>query len=133
MVSSQNPPPDDDTGISERLIGLLYRAADNGMLDLVAAFTADERATLAMFCYRKTHLRRIGLAIAATCDLNTLIQHWGEVLGTAIFTQSQAPSADRGQRGMRHRPAITLARTAGSYQPPQIDLDDIFEPERSAA
>jgi hypothetical protein len=30
-------------------------------LDVVAAFTANERANLAMFCYRKSHLRRIDM------------------------------------------------------------------------
>ena len=60
---------DHDTFASEELIGRLHHATDATILHLVEQFTSLERANLAMFCYRKAHLRRIGLAIAATCDL----------------------------------------------------------------
>ena len=62
MVSSPNPLLDDGTCISDELIGRLHYATEDRALDLVAAFTANDRAGLAMFCYRKSHLRRIGLA-----------------------------------------------------------------------
>ena len=86
MVSSPNPLLDDGTCISDQLIGRLHNATEDSVLDLVAAFTANERASLAMFCYHKSHLRRIGLAIATTCDLNSLVHEW---VGRAIFAQSR--------------------------------------------
>jgi hypothetical protein len=132
MFGSANPILDDDIRISEELIGRLHNATEGSVPDLVAAFTANERASLAMFCYHKSHLRRIGLAIATTCDLKSLVQEWGLVLGRAIFSQSRERSEEPGRMGVRPRPKITLARSAGGFHPPLIDLDDVSEPVSSA-
>jgi hypothetical protein len=73
MSSFEQPLQDDDIHISEELIGHLHRATENTVLELVAAFQANRRASLAMHCYRKSHLRQTGLTIAGTCDLSTLL------------------------------------------------------------
>jgi hypothetical protein len=52
---------------------------------LVATFRADDRARLAYLCYRKTHLRPIGLAIGPTCGLGVLVNELGQGLRRAIF------------------------------------------------
>jgi hypothetical protein len=41
---------DDDIYISEELIARLHGAAENTILEMVAAFQADQRASLAMHC-----------------------------------------------------------------------------------
>jgi hypothetical protein len=125
-LSAQSPAMpqlDDDTFVPEELIGRLHRATETTILDLMDKFTPQERANLAMFCYRKAHLRRIGLAIAATCDLSPLVQQWGTVLGQAIFTQSRDGSLDPDPVRVSHRPKITLASSAGAYYPPLVDID----------
>ena len=128
-VRVPNPILDDGTRVSEELIGKLHHATEDRVLDIVGAFRADERASLAMYCYRKSHLRSIGLAIAATCDLNSLVQEWGSILGRSIFAQSRERSEDSVVRmGMRPRPKITLARSAGGYSPPLTDSDDDPQP-----
>lgn len=132
MVGSRNPLLYDGTCISDELIGRLHYATEDRALDLVAAFTANERASLAMFCYRNSHLHRIGLAIATTCDLNSLVQGWGAILGHAIYAQSRDRPEEPGRAGVRPRPKITLARSAGGYHPPLIDLDDVPQPTCSA-
>src|SRR5262245_66549761 len=71
------PPLDDDQTVPDDLIGRLYGANERAVADVMAAYTSDQRAYLAMFFYRKAHLRPIGLAIAATCDVSTLVQVWG--------------------------------------------------------
>jgi hypothetical protein len=119
------PQMDDDTFVPEELIGRLHRATENTVLDLMDKFTPLERANLAMFCYRKAHLRRIGLAIAATCDLPALVQQWGTVLGHAIFSQSRDGRHDPEPVRVSNRPKITLARSAGGARPPLVDLDDV--------
>jgi hypothetical protein len=119
---------DEGTYISDELIGRLHYATEDTALDVVAAFTAKERASLAMFCYRKSHLRRIGLAIATTCDLNSLVQEWGVILGRAVFAQCREPSEEPGRAGVRLGPKITLARSAGRHFPSLIDLDDVPQP-----
>jgi len=118
------PQMDDDTFVPEELIGRLHRATDATILDLMEKFTSQERANLAMFCYHKTHLRRIGLAIAATCDLPSLVQQWGTVLGHAIYAQSREGNADPDPVRASHRPKVTLARSAGGSRPPLVDIDD---------
>src|SRR5271170_7515476 len=89
MVSFAHSMRDDDTCISEQLIGRLHHASEDSILDLVSTLRASERANLAMHCYRKSHLRQIGLTIATTCDLNALVHELGPVLGGAIFAQSR--------------------------------------------
>ena len=122
--SSATPQLEDDTFVPEELIGHLHRATESTLLDLMDKFTPQERANLAMFCYRKAHLRRIGLAIAATCDLPALVQQWGTVLGQAIFSQSRNGFTDPDPVRVSHRPKITLARSAGGILPPLIDIED---------
>jgi hypothetical protein len=119
---------EEDTCIPEELIGLLHGAAEGSVPDIVAALTANERASLAMFCYHKSHLRRVGLAIANTCDLSSLEQEWGLLRGRAIFAQSRDRPEEPSRMGVRPRPKITLARSAGRYFPPPIDLDNVPQP-----
>ena len=116
---------DHDTFLSEELIGRLHHATDATILHLVEQFTSLERANLAMFCYRKAHLRRIGLSIAATCDLPSLVQQWGTVLGQAIHAQSRDGVVDPDPVRVTHRPKVTLARSAGGFRPPLVDIDDV--------
>ena len=41
------------------------------------------------FCYARAHLHGIGLTIAATCDLTTLVQKFGAAVGQVLFDQSR--------------------------------------------
>jgi hypothetical protein len=110
-IAPTAPQLDDDQMVPEELVGRLYRLGESAVLDLLAGLSPTERANLAMFCYRKAHLHRTGLAIAATCDRDTLIQAWGTALGQAIFAQSRERAApDRVTVSRRSK--ITLARSA---------------------
>jgi hypothetical protein len=123
------PPLDDDQFVPDDLIGRLYGASKNAVADLVAGYPSDRRANLAMFFYRKAHLRPIGLAIAATCDFATLVAVWGPARGQALFEQSHdCPPASVPRR------KITLAKFPTFHLPPVVaappDEEDI---ERIAA
>ena len=108
------PQLDDDQRVPEELVGRLYRAAGEGAVtELLEGLSPRDRANLAMFCYRKSHLRRTGLAIAATCDLTTLVLAWGTALGQAIFAQSREHPADTDGVAASRRPKITLATHSG--------------------
>jgi hypothetical protein len=122
--SPATPQLGDDTFVSEELIGRLHNATDATIPHLMEQFTARQRANLAMYCYRKAHLRRIGLAIAATCDLPSLVQQWGTVLGRAIFDQSREKTPDSEPPRAGHRARVTLARSAGGAWPSPIDIDE---------
>jgi hypothetical protein len=124
MSNIELPLQDDDICISEELIGRLRYAAEDTVLELVAALHADRRANLAMHCHRKSHLRQIGLTIASTCDLETLVHVCGPLRGEALFSQSRAVSPQPRKASGRARIAITLARSAGGTYP---QPDDVIE------
>ncbi len=108
------PQIDDDQVVPEDLIGRLYRASESTVFDLLPELSLQDRAYLAMFCYRKSHLHRIGLAIAATCDENVLVATWGTALGQTLYAQSrEAPPAPQRAPG-HHRSKITLATLTGA-------------------
>jgi hypothetical protein len=133
MIDFANRIRVDEICISEELIGRLHHATEESVLDLVAPLRADERASLAMHCYRKSHLRQIGLTIATTCDLNALVQELGSVLGGAIFAQSRKRTEEPNRLWGRQRPAITLACSAGGFYPPPVDVDDLSGCEQGEA
>ncbi len=116
---------DDDQEVPEELIGRLYRATESSVFEMLPDLTVQDRAYLAMFCYRKSHLHRIGLAIAATCDENVLVQTWGTALGQTLFAQSrEAPPVPTRAPG-QHRSKITLATLGGSsWMSSDVDDED---------
>ena len=111
------PQIDDDQTVPEDLIGRLYRATESSVFEMLPELSLQDRAYLAMFCYRKSHLHRIGLAIAATCDEDVLVQTWGTALGQTLYAQSrEAPRKPQRVPG-QHRPKITLASLSGNPFP----------------
>jgi hypothetical protein len=124
MSSFEQLLQDDDIYISEEIIGHLHGATENTVLELVATFQANRRASLAMHCYRKAHLRQTGLTIASTCDLNTLVHVCGLLRGQAIFSQSRARSVEQKKVLERMRPAISIACSAGGTHRLPGDVDD---------
>lgn len=121
-VSPTAPQLDDDQIVPEELVGRLYRAAEDAVPELLGGLSSHERANLAMFCYRKSHLHCTGLAIAATCDLTTLISAWGTALGQAIFAQSRERSHKPDRVVANSRSKITLARFSG-FPPATLAVD----------
>jgi hypothetical protein len=123
---------DDDVCISEELLALLHNATEESVIALVARFRASDRAHLALHCYRKIHLRPVGLAIGSTCNLNILVQELGPGLGRAIFDQSRDRMKDEKRGPGRGRPAITLASSAGGIFPRPVETDENSEFEPGA-
>ena len=121
MFSSSTTIFDEDHYIPPELVGRLHRATDDHLVELVLAFGAAERARLAMHCYRKAHLRRVGLKIASTCDLSSLVREWGSALGRTIYARSREDAEVSDRSVDRPRPVITLARSAGEFSSYQLD------------
>ncbi len=119
------PQIDDDQVVPDDLIGRLYRATESSVFDLLPDMSVQDRAYLAMFCYRKSHLHHIGLAIAATCDQSVLVQTWGTALGQILYAQSREERPKPRRAPGQHRPKITLASLSGDpLQPHDADEDD---------
>jgi hypothetical protein len=87
--------------IGDELFGELYRRSKQGLPVLVATVPPDTRAMLALFCYRRSHLHEMGLAIAVSCNEDDLVWSGGRA-GAALFARSRegSPSA---ARGVAHR------------------------------
>src|SRR5260370_36474807 len=87
--------PDDDVcPVRDELLGELYGASKLGLPALVATVPPTARAMLALFCYHRSHLHSLGLAIAASCDETDLVR-LGRRVGHTLVTPS--PEAARPQ------------------------------------
>ena len=113
------PVPDD-------MLGELYRSSKGGLAELIATVSPDVRAALALYCYRRGHLKGIGLTIASTCELYDL-ETLGGTAGAALFARSRevAPVAPIASHYVA-RQKITLA--TGSLRK-TIPIDEEVDPD----
>jgi len=127
MLSSQDAFAKDACPVEDELLGSLYRANPQGLPELVLSVPAETRAMLALFCYRRSHMQELSLAIASTCELRDLVQ-WGGALGSAIYAMAQQsvskPAAAATNSGRRK---VTLS-TAPLSTFARLDEDDDAEP-----
>jgi hypothetical protein len=114
----------DPCPVPDNLLGELYRANKNGLPELIATVSPDIRAALAMYCYRRGHLKGIGLAIASTCNLYDL-ETVGGTAGATLYARSReaAPAAPVASQYVA-RQKITLA--SGSLRK-SLPIDDDVE------
>jgi hypothetical protein len=97
----------------DAVLSRLLLAKEEDIAAVVCALSGHQRADLALFCYSRGHLHRIGLAIAATCDLPSLMHAApSDAAGHVLFAQSRErpKPARRATNGSRAR--ITLAKSA---------------------
>jgi hypothetical protein len=99
---------DDVCPVRDEFLGELYRANDLFVPGFVSTLAPDIRASLALFCYRRSHLHSIGLAIAASCDEDNLVWAGGSV-GAFIFTCSREAAPQKVLSPRADRRKITLA------------------------
>jgi hypothetical protein len=84
----------------------MYRASEHGLARLVESVSSDVRAELALFCYRRSHLHSLALAIAAGCSEGELVQLGGRV-GSSLYAQSRESAHAR--PSLAGRKSITLS------------------------
>ena len=98
FVNAHRIPQEEDCPVPESVLGDLYRSKPEGLQALVATITPSVRAMLAVYCYRRTHLHSIALAIASSCDKEDLIIFGGDP-GAALFEQARrSPTHQSGKR-----------------------------------
>jgi hypothetical protein len=120
----------DPCPVPDEMLGELYRASKGGLPELIATVSPDARAALALYCYRRGHLKGIGLAIASTCDLYDL-ESVGGTAGAALFARSRevAPATPAASPYVA-RQKITLA--SGSLRK-SLPIDEDVEPDDGEA
>jgi hypothetical protein len=108
MLSSRCEFADELCPISDDLLGELYRANDPLVPGFVSTLPPDVRASLALFCYRRSHLHSMGLGIAASCDKDNLVRAGGSV-GAFLFASSRELPSHIALSPRGNRRKITLA------------------------
>src|SRR3954469_10087764 len=107
---------DEECPVSEELLGRLYRSTHHDINELISGLSGSRRGSLAAFCYGRAHLRDIGLAIAATCDLETLVVAGGRA-GNFLFEQSrELPNVEKPRSGTRQA-KVSLAPLSRPTEP----------------
>jgi hypothetical protein len=111
-------PQEEVRPISEQLLFSLYDAAKRGLPVPVAEVPPERRSSVALFCYRRSHLENAALAVAATCDEEDLVDIGGP-LGRTLFLKSRnvpTPAKNASRNSLS-----TLALSIASMQRDQDD------------
>jgi len=126
MFSSRDAYENDFCPVRDELLGEMYRANENGLPQLVESVSSDVRAMLALFCYRRSHLHSLALAIAASCSERELIQLGGRVGSTLYALSREAPAARATpSSSYSNRKPITLStKPLSTFSPVEDELDD---------
>jgi hypothetical protein len=126
MFSSRDAYENDFCPVRDELLGEMYRANENGLPQLVESVSSDVRAMLALFCYRRSHLHSLALAIAASCSERELIQLGGRVGSTLYALSREAPATRPApSSSYSNRKPITLStKPLSTFSPVEDELDD---------
>jgi hypothetical protein len=125
MFSSRDAFENDFCPVRDELLGEMYRASEHGLPQLVESVSSEVRAMLALFCYRRSHLHQLALAIASSCSERELIEIGGRV-GSTLYALSREP-ARRTSVTTSHngRKPITLStKPLSTFKPLDDELDD---------
>jgi hypothetical protein len=125
MFSSRDAFENDFCPVRDELLGEMYRANTNGLPLRVERVSSEVRAMLALFCYRRSHLHSLALAIAASCTERDLIQLGGRV-GTTLYALSREPAARATpSSSYGNRKPITLStKPLSTFAPIEDDIDE---------
>jgi hypothetical protein len=127
MFSSRDAFDNDFCPVRDELLGEMYRANENGLPRLVESISSDVRAMLALFCYRRSHLYSLALAVASTCSEQELVEFGGRV-GSTLYALSREPAARAApSTSYGHRKPITLStKPLSTFAPDDDELDEEF-------
>jgi hypothetical protein len=123
MFSSRDAFENDFCPVRDELLGEMYRASENGLPRLVESVSSEVRAMLALFCYRRSHLHSLALAIAASCNERELIQLGGRV-GSTLYALSREPAARVAPSSSNRKPITLSTKPLTPYAPVADELDD---------
>jgi hypothetical protein len=124
MFSSRDAYENDFCPVRDELLGEMYRASAHGLPRLVESVASDVRAKLALFCYHRSHLHSLAIAIAASCSERELIVVGGRV-GSALYALSrQAPVREVTPSYGNRKPITLPSKPLSAIMPLDDELDD---------
>ena len=126
MFASRDAYENDFCPVRDELLGEMYRANESGLPRLVETVSPDDRAMLALFCYRRSHLHALALSIAASCTERELVNFGGRVGSTLYALSREAPaSRSASVSSYNGRKPITLStKPLSTFAPIEDELDD---------
>jgi len=128
MISRRDVYDSESCPVREELLGEMYRASEQGLPSLVESVAPNVRAMLALFCYRRSHLHSLALAIAASCSERDLVQLGGRVGATLYALSRETPVARGTTAPQGGRKPITLStKPLSSFVPIDDELDEDLE------
>ena len=123
MFSSREAFENDFCPVRDELLGEMYRANENGLPQLVESVSSDVRAMLALFCYRRSHLHSLALAIAASCSERELIELGGRA-GSILYALSREPAARSVPSSSSRKPITLSTKPLSTFAAADDDLDE---------
>lgn len=96
--------------VKDEILKRLLDSAATAATEIGGELPTEQRAALAAYCYRRSHLRRIGLQLAAQCEKADLVREAGTA-GEMIYIQSRAAvtaSDDVNTRPRGSKPPVSL-------------------------
>jgi hypothetical protein len=125
MFSSRDAFENDFCPVRDELLGEMYRASEHGLPKLVESVSPEVRAMLALFCYRRSHLHQLALAIASSCTERELVETGGRV-GSTLYALSREPAARAiAVTSSNGKKPITLStKPLSTFKPFDDELDD---------
>lgn len=93
------------------LLALLLRSNAERVTEIVLQLAPLHRASLAAFAFGRSHMRSLGLTVAALCDEHSLSEVAG-IAGEVLFEHSRGVPSPELEQASRHRRPISLARVA---------------------
>jgi hypothetical protein len=125
MFSSRDAFENDFCPVRDELLGEMYRANENGLPQLVESVSSEVRAMLALFCYRRSHLHSLALAIAASCNERELIQLGGRV-GSTLYALSREPAARIAPSSSNRKPITLSTKPLNNFVAVDDELEEDF-------
>jgi hypothetical protein len=124
MFSSRDAYESDFCPVRDELLGEMYRASESGLPSLVESVAPEARARLALFCYRRSHLHSLAVAIATSCSERELVENGGRV-GATLYALSRAGASKSTPSQSSGRKPITLStKPLAVLAPLEDELDD---------
>ena len=126
MTSSSEAFERDACPVGDDILGRLYRSNPDGLSHLVATVPGETRAMLALFCYKRSHLNELAIAIAGTCEKRDLV-NWGGALGSVLHGMAQKAGPKEVQEISSRRKVTLSTKPLGIFAKPmddEIDFED---------
>jgi len=97
--------------VSDDLLKRLLDTTLNAVAEVGGQLPEQQRAALAVYCYRRSHFRRLGLSLAALCSRQTLVKeagHAGELIHRQACGMAQPSETGSDQKARSGKAPISL-------------------------